>query len=166
MRKLICSSLLLSLFTVSAVSAKAPAKKAQKEIDYLFVQMAPTATLQQSEKGTYKLRLTDASPYVKYFTNRPARITGMMPIKKFLVEWKHHFNQVTPNAGIYGIQGRHEPVSIMVELTQPVYDAKNHTITYTAHPLNHEKALPQKMQLRDVAVFIDDFCASCSGGGF
>lgn len=162
MKKLLCSTLLLSLFTATAVSAKKPANAE----DYLFVQMAPTATLSKDQNAdTYKLQLNEASPYVKFFSNRPARITGMMPIDKFLTEWQQNFSQNTPNAGVYGIQDQ-KPISVMVELSNPTYNADQKTLTYTAKPLKNEKSLSTDIELKDAAIFIDDFCASCSGNGF
>lgn len=165
MKKLLSTTLLVSLFSLSTSVFAQEARQASPKDDYLFVQMAPTATLQQQQKNIYILKLSQANPYVKYFTNRPARVTGTMPISKFLTEWHENFSKDTPNAGIYGMQNQ-KPVSVMMELSNPVYNAKSKTISYTARPLANEKSLPKQIRLRDVAVFIDDFCVSCSGSGF
>lgn len=159
-------TLLLLSFSLSSYCAFAAETGNQdpKSLDYLFVQMANEGVLQSQEgqEGTYQLKLTNVSPYVKYFTNRPSRITGMVPIAKYLEAWDASFKQNPPNVGIYGLDGT-KPVNTIMELTHPIYDQHNKTITYTARTLGGE-LLPNKVHLNDIAIFVDSFCASCVGG--
>ena len=51
----------------------------------------------------YSLRLDDPSPQVVYFTDRPRRMTGAIPLAEFLDEWSQRsggFGSDPPNAAL------------------------------------------------------------------
>lgn len=145
-----------------------------KNVSYLFIQLARSGTLQPTaQKGVYKLTLYDVMPYVTYFSSRPNRITGLMPTEKFLKEWQNKTNGFTndaPNVGVEGVKIHHiiekQDVSSVLVLSNPSYNTKKAQLTYTAKFLSADSAdAPQgPIKLENVALFIDNvtqWCFSC-----
>lgn len=144
--------------------------------NYLFLQNAQSGVLKSTPtQGIYQLTLQGLQPYVTYFSDRPNRITGLMTIDTFLKEWqgnvKSGIKTVAPNVGIEGIKlhafSRNQEVSFIMVLSNPIYDKKSNTMTYTAHPLKAQGTTNKdNIELHDIALFIDDFgsCPSCCCG--
>lgn len=140
----------------------------KKHSEYLFIQVAPKGTLKalEGQADTFELTLNRVGKYIQFFTNHPARETGTMSTEKFLSQWQQEYTQDPPNASIYGIKDG-QPLNTAVELSNPHYDPQNQTMTYTAHTLEGQTStLPATLDLEEIALFIDNFCASCSSNGF
>ncbi|MDX1837291.1 hypothetical protein [Legionella taurinensis] len=162
--------LFLACSTVFAV------KPDKAHTNYLFIQSAETGVLNVTpEKGTYQLVLKNIQPYVTYFSDRPQRVTGLLPIERFLNEWqsnaKNGFKKDAPNVGIEGIQlhafSRNQRINVVMVLSNPAYDKKANTLTYTAQALNGKQdAIKNDIQLKSIVLFIDNImsCPSCCCG--
>lgn len=146
----------------------------EKGKDYLFIQSANKAEIKATKvDNTYLLVLKNVSPYIIYFTNRPNRDTGHMPLEQFVSDWKKgadSFAKDQPNAGLEGIKFegmKHglNAVNYTFILSNPIYDKKDKTFTYTAKTLNGEAALkPADLgKLRHPVIFIDGVCYGCIG---
>lgn len=163
--------LYLTLFlTLFAGSAAANETSADKNVSYLFIQSAKSGTLQPTNQtGVYKLTLYKVTPYVTYFSDRPSRITGLMPTDMFLKEWKKGFAKDAPNVGVEGVKihsiFEKKDISSVLVLSNPNYDAKKSELTYTAKflPGNTDNS-KNMIKLKNVALFIDnvsEWCFSC-----
>lgn len=165
--------ILLSTFCLvgsSLLNAK-PAQKTDAPT-YLFVQIAKKAKIEinKTQKNTYTVTLKHVSPYVTYFSERPKRTANTMPMEQFLKLWtsknSDSFAANAPNADFNAVQmgllSPDKPLNVVLELSQPVYDKKAETLTYTAKPLEGNTALlPDSATLDHVVLFIDDACLSC-----
>jgi len=102
----------------------------------LFVQTARSGSMRPVEggpPGTYTLTLDDPDARVVYFTDRPRRSTGTVPLDSFLAEWSNRadgFAGDPPNAALSAGDR-----VVVVELTDPVSDGS--TLRYTANVLDH-----------------------------
>jgi hypothetical protein len=139
---------------------------------YLFVQAASKAKIEINKKvpNTYKVTLEGVSPDVTYFSERPNRVASTMPIERFLKIWNqtgnNSFREDAPNADFNGIQAGFfssaKPFNAVLELSQPTYDSKTKTLTYTAKALEGSASqVPDSATLKNVVLFIDDACFSC-----
>lgn len=159
MRKFKCTLLTLLL----SLSFVLPAFAAQnKSLNVLFLQSAHAAQITVHKKH-YKLILKNVDSFVSYFSDRPARVTGLMPIEKFIARWHHsrdNFAKNPPNVAIesfvLGRNGHRKPVAIFATLKNPHYDAKKHSITYELNPLAKNKMRLANMKLGYTVVFFDD----------
>lgn len=128
-----------------------------------------TASTGGQTSKLYTVTLHDVSPYVTAFTDRPAKKAKLVPIEQLLKLWqieeKDSFKKKPPNAAINGIvvgSTTQDPVNIMVELTDSVYDKATKTLTYTIKPLNgNPYNIPDNVVMDHVNFFIDDVCLSC-----
>ncbi len=165
MKRVILTAL---FFTALTSQSFAGASIKQPKI-FLFVQTAGSAEMQAvpNKSNTYELTLRKAAPYVTYFSERPYRVSGALEGEKFVQDWKKghdNFYKSAPNAAIVGGLNsfiHQKYVNYGVELTDIRYDAKAQTFRYTVHVLKGEPAMPAKLKLHHVALFIDGFCLTC-----
>ena len=156
------------LMTTSALFA---ATKSNSDTSYLFVQNAKHATLSavKGQANTYTLTLLDANPFVSYFSDRPNRVTGLMSVTDYIQKYwqtgSNSFAKDQPNASLEGVNvhllGKDNVSDYTVELSNPVYNAKADSMTYTIHALNGSNALPNNASFDYSAVFIDNYCMGC-----
>lgn len=164
----------ISLFAFSAIEAKAAAT--EKTMLLEFVQTAQKGNLEalEGKSGQYKLTLYKVDPYVGYFSDRPKRVTGIMPIKKFVRLWNeksidNNFTINPPNAAIETmiiqmIFNNHR-ISLVASLSNPEYHGHDHSISYTINLLT--KAPPIKSaKLGFTVLFIDGLGIHWNPGGF
>jgi len=178
MKKILLTlTLLATALTSTWTLAAKPAAAAKKApVNLLFVQIAKHGTLTpiKDKPGQYLLKLKGVDNYVQYFSDRPTRITGLYPTSKFISHWEDSkkagsFNKVPPNAAMSAIELhllKNKLVNIVVQLSEPSYNAQKRSLTYTVTILPGEKNQVPMKNLEHVALFIDSFCASCVGGGF
>lgn len=136
-------------------------KQKRAKTKYCFAQSANEAKLSRKSNDTFTLTLKGVNPYVTYFSERPKRKVGYMSTKGFVKYWKYEspqsFKYDPPNADVSGVQiGKTS--NFVLELTNPKYDYKSRTLTYTAKPLGHKITTGT---LSHVTLFIDDVCLSC-----
>ncbi len=168
---LLLASLALPCAPLSAGERNQPnAAKKQNTQDFLFVQSAQKAIIKRNEDKTYTLTLKQVAPYITYFSNRPERIVKSMPLTDFLELWQARgeqgFKGNPPNVAVNGVQIKvfspNEQLSFVVELSDPHYNQRTKTLTYTAKLLPHSpNPLPTDELLHDITLFIDDVCLTC-----
>ena len=133
-----------------------PQKKAAPE--FLYVQEARSGSFTEQEDGTYELLLRNVSENTTYFVDRPYRESGKESTQAFVDLWgagQDSFRNNPPNAAV-SFQGTAD--SVVVELSDPAYDAEAKTLTYTAHAVG-AGTFPKIMS--DVSVFIDSGAYIC-----
>lgn len=102
---------------------------------FLFVQTAAGGVWEPDpdEDGRFLLRLTDTIAHTVYFSDRPERITGVVPTGQFLDALG--FTPVNPpNAALVAQTNTGEEV-VIVELFDPVYNETDATLVYRARLL-------------------------------
>ena len=137
---------------------------------YTFLQEGSNGTFVKDGSGNYTLTITGVIPYTIYFSDRPARDAGFVPMDQFLKGFCFGGHN-PPNAALIlrGEAADHD--MIVVELTSPKYNDVNKTLTYTAKVVDKyafksnwtqdlmprvDHAIPEKFGR--IAVVIDD-CA-------
>ena len=154
------------LVVTCLVSGLAHAQAIQKNTSVLFIQNAQSSELSADTKQVNGYRLTLHKPqlYVSYFSDRPERITGILPVQKFLQFWdtknKAGFRQDPPNVALESSQ-----ITLIGTLTDPQYLTKSGDISYHFTPLNGAHInLKLSRNLGFTALFIDDI--GWDPGGF
>ncbi len=139
---------------------------------YLFIQTADSGTLQANpaKLGDYTLTLKKISPFVIYFSDEPKRVSGLMPLEKFLDLWNSKnsgFAKSLPNVGVNAFKMHsmfnRKDVDFVIVPKDPKYNAANNTITYKVTILPGDiKALPlTTLKFSNIALFFDNFMAPC-----
>lgn len=160
-------NLLIAMIMGGNVWAEETPSANNQAVSILFVQSAKHAAIDAipNQPGAYRLTLDRVSPYVIYFSERPNRITGLMPNTKFAAEWKvgsNSFAKDSPNAYITSYDGKQ--IHYTVELTDLTYNKAKNRFTYIIRMLPEEKAtLPNHVNLGYTTMFVDGFCLSCIG---
>lgn len=164
------------ILTLMCSSTLSWASKTTPPLSFLFVQSADSAVLApvKEHPGQFTLTLKKVNPYVTYFSDRPNRVTGMMPTAEFMAIWqkkgKDSFAHDAPNVNIEGMKLhyiiKNKSVSFVAELLNPQVDAKTHDITYDIQVLGaHQDLVPHKsVTLHQVVLFLDNWCPSCCCG--
>jgi hypothetical protein len=133
------------------------AVQGSERLSLLFVQGARGGTL-DIKAGT--LTLTDASPTVTYFSNRPERLAGQMSLASLVKDWDRLYADDPPNAGIQTLGSGNGARAAVVELLEaPSYDAGG-TVTYRVRAIDGPESAPDRVSLREVSLFIDGGLAS------
>jgi hypothetical protein len=106
---------------------------------YLYVQAGFTGGRfdATSEEGLFVLVLEGAPAQTVYFSDRPARDVGLIATEEFLETFD--FTDDPPNAALVFATEDGGTDVIVVELTQPSYDAEAGTLTYMAQVLALEE---------------------------
>lgn len=146
MKKIILSLLL----AISSMSFAA-------ENNYLFFQNSSKASITQQKNNSYTLTLNNSSDFVSYFTNRPARISGVMKLPEFLALWsdktiKDNFAENPPNVALVIVTEKGERLNAIAELKDPIY--RQGSLSYQLDVINNQPLPSGKLQ--HVALFIDD----------
>ena len=136
-------------------------------ISILFVQTATSGTFVATDNG-YSLTLDEVNPQIIYFSDRPDRITDHMTVEDFVNMWNigdDSFESNPPNAAVTVLGAEESEDTIIVKLTNPVFDSEIMTLQYTAQILEDtsdglsyfaehvDGTLPESFG--DVALFID-----------
>ncbi len=140
---------LVALFAVALLAAPAgagdtepatpdtkPPKKVQASA--LFVVNSSGGTAAAPEGSTFALELTGVDPDALFFTDRPARDTGIIGVERMLALLDDS-DEGAPNAVVEVFGGEQGPLALAVELDDPVYDAAAATLTYEAKVLKRTK---------------------------
>jgi hypothetical protein len=112
----------------------------------------------------YVLTLHKPELYVSFFSDRPQRITGLLPVQHFLKLWdsknKAEFRQDPPNVALES-----KKANLIGTLTYPQYNSKTGDITFRFTPLTQiPKTFTYGQNLGYTVLFIDD--VSWDPGGF
>ena len=146
----------------------------KNNINVMFIQNANKGKLIpiSGKPGYYQLVLEGVTDYVHFFTDRPVRKAGIYPTNKFIQQWQTgkkstSFKQVPPNAALSAVEIhllKNTMFNKIFEISSPLYDAKKNTLSYIVRPIDKSNRIPE--QFKNAALFIDNYCASCTGGGF
>ncbi len=118
----------LAALVVGLAPAIATAEEKPAQETFFFVQHAPSASL---DDGT--LTLHDADENMIVFADRPHRLAVAVPSSELIKIWgkgQNSFAEDPPNAALVG-QSAGQPVSIIVELTNPKRKDGNLVFDYT-----------------------------------
>ncbi len=103
----------------------------EQQPTYLFTQTAGAGTFENTSDDEYILTLTNVDPNVVYFSDRPVRDAGEIGIVQFLNGLGFEIGD-PPNAAIITETENGEEVTVVAELTQPIYDRDTRELIYKA----------------------------------
>lgn len=176
MKKILSCLFLLSFLLPTLSLGNTTITDAKKNIDVLFIQIADKGELTpiKNKPGYFNLKLQGIKENIQFFTDRPNRIAGIYPTTDFLRKWQqgtnsNSFNKMPPNVALSAIEVRllkNRRVNLILQLSEPVYNTKHQVLTYTAHTLKGSNTDIPTRKFKDVALFIDNYCASCTGLGW
>ena len=130
----------------------------EEALELLFVHTAKSAELKPifGAPYTHKFFLYDVSPTIIYFSDRPYRVSGLYNLTDFMQIWylsQDNFSMDPPNVAIE-TYSEGIPVTIIAELSSPMYNPDTRTMVYNAKISSDEK-IPTKLD--SVALFIDNW---------
>jgi hypothetical protein len=131
-RPLVLSLALLATAAPAGLAAE-PGNVKGKPRSYLYVQNARhgSFTAIKGKARHFRLRLRDVDPAVLFFTDRPARDTGLISQKGFLGSLFRP-GRSTPNAAVEIVAGRKDQDVLAVKLSDPRASEKARTLSYDA----------------------------------
>ena len=146
----------------SGVVAVAKAQAPSRTLDALYVQNASNGTV----RG-HTLTLRGVAAQVTWFADRPARATGVLPMRSAINEL-FDAGESAPNAALDFAEERELKGVIALELSHPRYDARTRVLRYHVRRLSSlrrtglqhlesrrsDARLPRRF--RAAALFIDD----------
>lgn len=100
----------------------------------MFVQVSEDLKV---DSATSTLRLVKVNPATLYFSDRPKRIAGHMPMSRYLQEWTaaagpDNFSKDPPNATLSVYEpGQPENTLAVVKINKPVVDGPDLVYTYS-----------------------------------
>jgi hypothetical protein len=138
-------------------------KETHNHISLFFIQKTNTIKIMPAADNKapncYQVVLYDLSSNIIYFSDAPKRVSGTIPISKFLTSWKHGFSspESGPNGVIHGhSDNNHQDIGDIVTLSHPVYDVKHQNISYTACSMEHKhRVFSDGQVIHNALIFID-----------
>ncbi len=120
------------------------------EVSWLYSQTADTGELDDLGGGKYRLVMHGIDAHTIQFSDRPDRLVEIINTGDFVHAWDTMFASSAPNAVLV----EHEPDgstdSLVVVLTNPLFDLENNTLSYDAEILADEKH-PERLKKLAVA---------------
>jgi hypothetical protein len=108
-------------------------------VSYLWVVNSEGGTITGSGDAGLTLTLTGVRDYATQFADRPVRHAYVLSTTDFADRWEQWFSLVTPNAVLsFTEPGSPMPASIVLEVTDPVYDKAARTLVFDAARLHRE----------------------------
>jgi uncharacterized protein YjbI with pentapeptide repeats len=110
----------------------------EQQISLLFAQTANRGQMTPI-KGTprFHLKLFGVHPQVVWFSDRPARESGTIPVRRFALSWAGFgFLDEPPNAALTVLHTGKRHDTVIVKLGQPRFERRKHMIRYTARRLD------------------------------
>ena len=129
--------------------------KAKTPASLLFVLSAKTGNIATKNDG-YLLTLRNVNPHVLWFSDKPNRKAGFIPLTNFLNNWPKVFTNNSSKAVLVHadmeslIAGKNQPMAI--QLSKPTY--KQGILTFTLTTLPNIKVITGK--LTDIKLFFDN----------
>ncbi|HEY8582600.1 MAG TPA: hypothetical protein VIL49_06620, partial [Capillimicrobium sp.] len=162
-----CRHVLLGALALAAAALATATPASAAPVSLLFVQSAPSATLDPLGGDRFRLTLERADRGVASFSDRPARVAGQETLRQFVAKWNARgFDDVPPNAALVADRGARRADTLIVELTRPRLGPGGR-LSYLAerirepagdaldgHAGRADRKLPR--QLGAVHLFIDD----------
>jgi len=100
-------------------------------ISFLFVQEAAGGSLVAGKNGTMTLTLSGVRDDTVYFSDRPARVSGVIDTDLF-VHCSMFSGTSPPNAALMLLGAPAENDTVIITISDPKYDKRNATLSYTA----------------------------------
>jgi len=130
-----------------ATAIATPVASGAKPITFLFLQSFDSGSL-TPKAGTpdrYTLTLKQGLGDTVYFSDRPAKVVGTVPTAQFLKALG--FTPANPpNAALVGQRDATHKDVVVVELFNPIYDAKTNTLSYEVALLKDWHKLDETFQ--------------------
>jgi hypothetical protein len=152
------------------------AQAQEQEIGLLFAQTANRGTMKPI-KGTprFSLKLFGVNSQVVWFSDRPARQSGEIPVLDFTRSWAGlGFVDDPPNAALTVLNARDREDTVVVELRRPDFKTKKNRLRYTAQILDaatgnlshleSDRDHRVRRHFHDPSLFIDDATAPVING--
>jgi len=168
---LLCGAILLSTLLTNVAWAKTVASIATQN-SILFSQTAKSAAIKANvaRPGWHLLTLNNVNKQTIWFSDRPQRSAGTLPTEKYVANWKkgaNNFKMNNPNASLIIFKDKHGLLAeehAVIQLSQPQYDTKTNTLTYSIKRIANAKNGDTLTAGRfgEVALFIDGL--SCGYG--
>ncbi len=119
--------------TTHAQDATPPAGASGEKVAYLFVQSFQSGHVAPSSgaEGRYTLTLEEGLGQTIYFSDRPERVVGAVPTRRFL-DGLGFPPDNPPNAALVVSNDVGETEVAVIELFDPAYDEETRTATYEA----------------------------------
>jgi hypothetical protein len=111
----------------------------------IFLQEGASGTFIQDESGNYTLTISNVIPYTIYFSDRPGKDSGFVPLDKFIAGFNWDPAN-PPNAAIIIREGDEEEDAVIAQLTSPYYDETNQTLVYSCKVLSEYQARSERLQ--------------------
>jgi hypothetical protein len=132
----LAAACIAALGAQTATAAKP--KPQEQHISLLFAQTATKGTMKPVE-GTprFHLRLQGVNPQVVWFSDRPARKSGQLPVGGFVRSWAGFgFLDDPPNAALTLLHAGDRHDTVIVKLGKPHFKPKKHLVRYSARRLD------------------------------
>jgi hypothetical protein len=114
---------------VRDATAQQATPDAAPDIELLFVQSATNGTLTPSDQG-YTLSFRHNTGQTVYFSDRPERLTGLLPTAELVSQWPFE-DESPPNAALAISNAEDSSPQIFVGvLSNPQWDAASATLSY------------------------------------
>ncbi|KTC74481.1 hypothetical protein Lbir_0761 [Legionella birminghamensis] len=106
---------------------------ASTQTNYMFFQSDSQAHLEKNADSSYTLTLQNPPNYLSYFSDRPARSTGLISLSDFLRLWqdksvKDNFSEVPPNVAFAMMPSTGKQQNFVAVVSDPQYS--NNKVTY------------------------------------
>ncbi len=165
------ASVMVSMMLIGAAAyANKPAVASQSQantqakapVQLLFVMSAKSGNIAQSGQN-YSLTLNDVNPHVLWFTDRPNRRAGFVPLSTFLDSWTKGFAGSPPNAALVHVGmeaqvvGKNQPM--VMELSKPSY--QQGALTFHLTDLKGDGVRMGRIEA--VNIFFDGACGQADG---
>ena len=151
---------LLALYPVAKLATAQPKPQAS----LLFVQMAQKIDYKKTDAASGVMTLYDVPTQTMFFTDRPNRVVGNVPISAFVTRWTtdkgpNGFATNPPNAAVTVFQSD-GPKTAIVELRNPRLDGNK--LSYDVKVLQGISST----QPAEGVVFIDNFSEAWANNAF
>lgn len=167
LKTVILASCIAPSYLLAATQATTPAAKqapaAAHTPNVSFVIVSQSALLQKGSNNHYNLTLYGVTPYIRYYTQRPSRATGLAQMQNFISSWgvggNQSFQADNPNVVVYAskINGsdniaNHFTIGIM---SNPQYNIARQQFSCDILPLNGEKFNFDKIDFENISLVIN-----------
>jgi hypothetical protein len=128
--------IMVSLTTTIAVAQQNVTDPTKSE--FIAIQHAESGSISEVNATNYLLELGSLSDKTILFSDRPDRIVTSISTSNFVGNWtegKDSFAENAPNA-VLVVDDSEEQDTVIIELFNPVYDAKKKTLKYDVTPDN------------------------------
>jgi hypothetical protein len=127
----------------------------------LYIINSHAATLSKQNHKEMVLTLQNVEPYVTKFTGGIARKTSLSTTADIVQDWAHGkniFSTSKPTAALAGVplNGAKNPPNYILELSNPVYDAKHGTLSFKVKWTGGTSAPQSETTLTNVSLVVDD----------